>query len=259
MNEKIRKIFDEKIIFDEKTNTIVNWNFELRNNINNEIFKILNNKNININIKEDNNLKEILNDFKKKRGFEKGNIIGSKIELNPSYKELVCHNINKLSFKYFYPKIIEFLIKKNLITLENKYFYPFTYVLNNVEKIHQNDNKLKISINLFLNYLYGYIITNNEKFKINCENKENIIFFVNYVMDELYNKLGLNVIYCDTDEIYYGGDKKIPTYLIKEIFVDYDIPYDIEKIDNCIFFERKKYIIANKGDLKIYGFKSVQV
>lgn len=257
MIDEIRKIFNEKIHLDEKSNIPKNWDSKLRNEINDSILRIIGIKNIDI--EEDNNLKEILNDFKKKRGFKEGHILGGKVELNPSYKELVCHNVNKLEFENFYPHLIKFLTIRNLIKLEDKYYSPFEYILNNKDKIHQNNKKIKLGIKLFINYLYGLIISNQENIRIKCENKENIGYFSNFVLDELYNKLSLNAIYCDTDMIYYGGEEKIPTYLIKEILLDYEIPYKIEKIDNCIFFGRKKYIVANKGDLKIYGFKSIQV
>jgi hypothetical protein len=75
-------------------------------------------------------------------------------------------------------------------------------------------------------------------------------------MSQLDYKLGKNSVYVDTDQIFYLGDKNIPSYIIKEIFGNYNIPYDISTIDNVIFFKKKKYIIANNGELKISGFRS---
>jgi hypothetical protein len=50
----------------------------------------------------------------------------------------------------------------------------------------------------------------------------------------------------------------MPTYIINELFPDNDVPYYTEKIENIIFFNKKKYVLINKGDLKLTGFPIVK-
>jgi hypothetical protein len=251
-----------KIEFDER-NFPINWSYKLRKQINNDIYSIV--KGNKFEYLEDKDLTNTINEYKIKLGFNEGRTqIYAYVELNDNYKEIVCHDVNNLQFNTFYPNSMLFLQKRKLIKLDDEHLLPLEFIVNNKKEILINYDPeemqdINMIMRLFVNYFYGYVMTDKELIRINCENRENFGFFNHYVLDSIYTKLGQNSIYSDTDCIYYGGDKDIPTYIIKNIYKEYDIPFEIDIIDNIIFFARKKYIEANRGEVKIKGFKSIKV
>jgi len=208
---------------------------------------------------ENNSLILKIEDFKTKMGYNFNNIPRTFHQVNESYKDIVLENINLLDFSNFYPNIIIYLNKLGLLEINNKYYLPFEFIVENSQDLKSKMNKEEWTIiKLFKNYLYGYLSTKNESIKIESKGFENIIYLTYMVMYDLYTKLGQNSIYADNDRLYYAGDKNIVNYLIKEIFKDYEIPYTLYKIEKMIIFANKKYIILNKGEINIKGFQQIK-
>jgi hypothetical protein len=248
LNEILNKIYKNLEV--DENGVPTKWSKQIWSDITKEINPI--SKNLNP-IKVDFSEYE---DFKEKTGFyseNRINNIGGYINLKSEYKEYLLSKINNLEFVDLYPQIFKYLYLSKQIEIDENIAKPYIYILDNKDKISKNN---KLITRIYLNYLYGYLLTKQDDIKIDNVGAENITYFTNFIMSQLDYKLGKNSVYVDTDQIFYLGDKNIPSYIIKEIFGNYNIPYDISTIDNVIFFKKKKYIIANNGELKISGFRS---
>lgn len=180
------------------------------------------------------NQKELLN-----TSWKHGNIY-----LNENYKEKVCTNIKMIEFNSMYPMLLMKLIDNDIITLNDKKYYTiFKFFLINRIKFKQNLQSNFLSKS-FINFFYGILsyesaCVSEQNKRIDCINFKNFEIYKHLLYLSIKNQLQNNLIYLDTDQFYYIDDNYT---------FNFDIPYEIENIDEFILFGKKKFIkIINKN------------
>lgn len=171
------------------------------------------------------------------------------VYLNENYKEKVCTNIKMIEFNSMYATLLIKLIDNDIITLKNKKYYTFfKFMVINRVKFKKNLGSYyicKMLINFFFGLLtYEYSHTEHEK--IGCRNFENFEIYKHLLYINIKNQLKNDLIYLDTDQFFY---------IDNNYTFNFDIPYEIENIDEFIIFRKKKYIKIINRQTHYEGFK----
>jgi len=235
MKDKIYNILKEyciahNIIPEKRELKRQNW-FEIANNILKEI---------NIN---DLYIEPIINDIDKikfLRNKKTSKFFNSNVELNTKYQESVCKNIKTLTFYSLYPTLIIKLVDNNIMKIENVNHYTlFKYLF--INRAYFKNTDMYYIIKIFTNYFYG-IYYSDKTF-------ENFNMYRSFLYQSFKNLLKDNLIYYDTDTVYYFDDNYT---------FNYDLPYEIEELKEFIIFRKKKCIeIDNNNNIKYKGFRQV--
>lgn len=184
---------------------------------------------------------------------DKHDYMGSYIKLRDEYKEKMYYDVNRIEFTKIYPHIICKLNERKKIRfspIELGDLYSFiTYNYNEIKTDIRLKPHAKDIFHFLLHYTFGlganlyledYTFTNHE-------------LVIDYTKDTLhyifthYN----NIMYVDTDSIYYIGDgKKICDY------IDWlEIPYTINTT-MVYFYKLMKYIELYNGEVRARGLRS---
>jgi hypothetical protein len=256
MNEKINNILSEyseivkeklKIRMSDPESSMVKIWFEIAD-------KIIDQVNIeDLYIDINPNDIETLKFFREKKLDNRSNseivsdYLAENVYLNDFYAEKVCLNIKKLSFYSLYPTILIKLVDNNIIKMDKNYYTVFKYFVKNRGKFRENMDNY-IVVRMFINYFYG-IIYGDTKYKtikkLNCENFHNFEYYKFFLYNNIKKQLNNDLIYFDIDEFYYKGDHQF----------NFDIPYEIENVDEFVIFKKKKYIEKITNTNKYRGFK----
>ena len=250
-------IQSKQFIYDED-NYPIGWNKKNWEEVNSLFYGILK-KFDPPEIIPDSMLSDTIQDLKIRWGYwEYG--CGAFCEKNEVYKEKVISNINYFTFNSYYGNIIRYLYQINMFKVSDDIIIPYSFIIKESDKINLLSSPEEWSIfKLYKNFFYGYLITSKKSISIESEGSENISFFSNWLMSELYSKIGQNMVYADTDSLYYIGDIKHPKYIMNNIFKNFDMPYQIKTLNSFICFGKKKYIEINDGDIKLRGFPIIKL
>lgn len=173
------------------------------------------------------------------------NNISENVYLNTLYYEKVCLNIKLLTFNSLYPTILIKLIDNNIIKMENNNYYTiFKYLYVNRTKFKTSNNY--IVVKLFINYFYGILAGDERHYnKINCKNFHHFDYYKYLLYNTIKKQLNDDLIYFDTDVIYYKGDHQF----------NFGIPFEIEDVQEFLIFRKKKYIEKIDNVTRFHGFK----
>lgn len=172
------------------------------------------------------------------------NNTGSFIKLNNEYKNLHIKDATLISFNNLYPTLLyEHIINKTNDESITDFKTIFQTVFDTYKK---NKNVLmKQWINFTYGILQSYDITNTPNININAK----------IIISEILQCLNNNIIYVDTDEIYFHNFKNVRSKFIKEIerLKTYykHINFYEEEIDNLIIIDKKK-IITYDNEQSVY-------
>lgn len=158
---------------------------------------------------------------------------GGYVYLNNSIKGEILKNVKCLSFSKLYARIILLFYKEALIDIPEDDALKVEYYLSLT--------KLDDNAKMFINGYYA-------RYDFNSQNK---ISSYCYLMLEDIVKKNNNIIYADTDGVYYTGDKI-------DLF-DIDIPVnEIEEFDYISFIRIKCYVSHSKktNEFKINGIRN---
>lgn len=158
-------------------------------------------------------------------------IRGGYCYLNNDVKGKVIKDVKFLSFNRLYSRIILLFYTEGLINIPKDDAKKIEYYLELT--------KLDDNARIFINGYFG-------RCNFNIRNK---ISSYCYLMIEDIIKRNNNIIYADTDSIFYIGDN-ICLYGI-------DIPFEIAKIDYILFERIKYYLFCDKkmNEFKVKGPK----
>lgn len=169
------------------------------------------------------------------------------VYLNDYYKEKICRNIKSLTFYSFYPALLVKLVDNNIIHINNmNYYMVFKYLYIN-RKWFKNTDVYHI-VRSLINTFYGMLISD----KIKTISSDDFYHFDKYkslMFHDIKNKLNNDLIYIDTDKIYY---------IDNNYEFEYNIPFEIENTKEFLIFRAKKYIEVNENNSTLFhGFKSL--
>lgn len=172
---------------------------------------------------------------------------GTLVEFNADYKELLLKPVSSLSFSSLYPRIIVALAEQ--LQSNDKDVRILKFLIENRGELKQMIGKIPYALlKIWLNYYYG----------VKCKdantlvNHENVKSAARYLLERVVSHLGRNMVYADTDEIYFTGNLSKQTLT----FLDYaGFPYEIQEHKAGIFFSKKKFILI-EGESTIRGFRS---
>lgn len=161
-------------------------------------------------------------------------------------QKIFVDNINKFEFDVFYPQTISLLYKCGLINsiLESySNIESYSYIVDNYKlfkTIFSNNEITNFNFNFFINSLFPRLKTNS------------IIssFCYSIMVKILNNDTKRNIVYIDTDLIYYNN--ALDLNVIMEI-IDGLYEYNIDNIDKNLYLAReKKYILFNPDDPNVH-------
>lgn len=181
--------------------------------------------------------------------------LGSYTDINDKMKLKWMKDISYIEFESLYPNIIIKLWKENKLNFSVYEFgLIYTFLVKNYKKA-KNQNIKNESILLWkimINFLYG--VSNNiyRKNQIVIDNVDLIPNYTRETFQNLFQNHSDNVAYIDTDQIYLD-------YISPEIINNYikplGLPYVIKHNIDCMFIEKKRYIMDEFGTLKVRGIQ----
>lgn len=181
--------------------------------------------------------------------------LGTYIDINDKMKSKWMKDISYIEFESLYPNVIIKLWKENKLNFSVYEFgLIYTFLVKNYKKA-KNQNIKNESILLWkimINFLYG--VSNNiyRKNQIVIDNVDLIPNYTRETFQNLFQNHSDNVAYIDTDQIYLD-------YISPEIINNYikplGLPYIIKHNIDCMFIEKKRYIMDEFGTLKVRGIQ----
>jgi len=181
---------------------------------------------------------------------------GSVILINEKMKLKWMKDISYIEFTSLYPNII---IKLNKLWKENKLKFSvfefgiiYTFLVENRKLISINPNikeESKLLCKVMINYLYG-ASSGQHKFPTRISNVDSIPHYTRETLESLFEIHKDNIAYIDTDQIFLD-------FVSPEILDNYikplGLPYTIKHNIDCMFIEKKKYLMDELGTLKVRG------
>lgn len=170
------------------------------------------------------------------------------VEFNEEYKEQYIKSISALQFPSFYPRIIISFAEQ--LQSNDKDVRILKYLIENRSFFKQNASlEVNLLIKSWINFYYG-VKCKDEKALVN---HVNVTSAARQILERVTSHLGKNMIYADTDEIYFIGE--LNDKLIS--FLDYvGLPYEVEHYAGGIFFRKKRYTLFKNEEPIIRGFKN---
>lgn len=172
--------------------------------------------------------------------------ISGNVYMNDLYADKVCLNIKSLMFTSFYPHILIKLVDNDILKMNEKYYTVFKYIFTK-----RNELENRIVTKMFINYFYGIISgesrPDQKNNKINCGKLFNFEYYKLFLYNKIKAQLKNDLIYLDVDKFYYKGDHQF----------NFDLPYEIENVDEFVIFKKKKFIEKINNNTKYKGFKFV--
>ena len=187
---------------------------------------------------------------------------GGKIWLNPIYKNKFVEDILHFNFRRFFPEVIWNLYHKGDIKFNNNrigdligdflnitdkdieyyvrnkegivisfnYHKPFNIndafiELSNIQK--KIIQEIKMFKRIIINYFYG-LISNPKNEVFYCEDFNIIPKYCHNLLNIIIEKFKDDIVYLDTDEIYFRYSKNLDLENFKKILEMTELPYDFE-------------------------------
>lgn len=183
-------------------------------------------------------------------------ILGSVIKLNDNYKDKLLYNVHKITFNKMYPNIISNLYEQGDIEFSIKeYGELYSFLVKNYTNIKTHNDMVeysKQSLNWLLNTIFGLSVNNEyqgrKSFLLYHSNPNNVTEYSKETFNYIFEMFD-NIVYIDTDTIYYVGDNSNFIGFLNLLYLPYTIDYDC----NVWFFKLKKYIEEHNGVIKTHG------
>lgn len=178
---------------------------------------------------------------------------GALVLINEKMKLRWMKDISYIEFTSLYPNIIIKLWKENKLKFSVFEFgIIYTFLVENRKLSLKNPNikeESKLLWKWMINYLYG-ASSNQHKFFIRVSNIELVSDYTRKTFQKLFEKHTDNVAYLDIDLIFLD-------YVSPEIIDNYinplGLPYTITHNIDCMFIEKKRYMIDEFRTLKVRG------
>ena len=183
-------------------------------------------------------------------------LLGSYIAINERMKLKWLKDISYIEFNSLYPNIIIKLWKENKLKFSIYEFgLIYTFLVENKNLILKNPNikeESKLLLRVIINYLYGASNNLSITNKVVIDNLELVTLYTKETFQQLFENNKDNVAYLDTDQIFLD-------YVSPEIINNYikplGLPYIIKHNIDCMFIEKKRYIMDEFGTLKVRGIQ----
>ena len=180
----------------------------------------------------------------------KNSCIPTSIILNERYINQTNKNVIQFRFERIFTQILYNHIEEYKYNYKN-FKEAFKYVFESYLSLEGNDIEV---IKMWLNFVYG--LTNSLSSLLVCGSdvRLDILTELNEYLTDIYECYKNNIIYIDTDTIYFRFNNKLMNELENS-----EYPFSIDYIDNFIINNKKKFIhfsdeIRNSEDFKMKGF-----
>jgi len=132
----------------------------------------------------------------------------------------ILKNVKVLCFNKLYPTILMILYKKGIINIPEDDAKKMDHYLNNIDLIKDDIDRM------FVNGYYS---------KIDIDGRYKISYYAYLMYEEILEK-NENIIYIDTDSIYYIDNIDL---------FDIDLPFKIEELDYFVIANKKRFVQYN--------------
>lgn len=193
-------------------------------------------------------------------------VYGARVYLNEEFKTREqlrwVKNITKLEFNKLYPSLMVQLYESGEMTFNNtKFGELYSFIIKNYSEIRRYfynllpQNFLNVShlLKFYINYTYG--VLGNGRF-IECNNLGLVTEKCRNMLDSINDRYSNNVIYIDTDTIFFYKINQIPD--VQEYLNQFDLEYELYDGYEGIFHERKRYIIYKDGQVQLHGVREFE-
>ena len=185
---------------------------------------------------------------------DKEMFLGGYIGINEKMKLKWMKDISYIEFESLYPNIIIKLWKENKLKFSIYEFgLIYTFLVQNKKLGFKNPNikeESKLLWKIMINYLYGASNNPYRRNEIVVDNVKTIPSYTRETFQKLFENHSDNVAYIDTDQIFLD-------FVSPEIIINYinplGLPYTIEHNKDCMFIEKKRYMMDEFGTLKVRG------
>ena len=185
-------------------------------------------------------------------------LFGATVLLNENMIEYYMQDITRLQFISMYPNIMIKLWEDGKLNFNiNEFPIIFRFLVQNCNVI-KNNSKLEMQgyrlLKFLINYTFRATMIKNSIIQVDNINK--VIKYYRDNLVNLFNDYPKNVIYIDTDIIYFDFlDNSILNKYIKPL----GIPYEINNDFDGLFSKKKKYLTFKNTKItrgyKIYDSK----
>lgn len=180
--------------------------------------------------------------------------ISSTIILNERHTNQTNKNVIKFSLKKIFTQILDNNIDNNIDNYKYNYKHfneAFKYIFRECSLLNDKDKGI---IKMWLNFVFGLTNSTNSLLICTSDVRLDIVTELNEYLQDIYEYYKNNIIYIDTDTIYFKFNNKLMDELQKSLY-----PFNIDYIDNFIITNKKKFIhfsdeIRNSEDFKMKGF-----
>ena len=173
--------------------------------------------------------------------------------INEKMANSYMRDIVRVEFVSMYPNIMVKLWEDKQMKFNSDEFpILLKFLVRNKEVIRRNPKLERKSLPL-LNFLinYTFMASMNKESLIQVDDANLVIGYYQNRLTDLFNSYPDQVIYIDTDVIYFDFlDNNILNKSIKQFGIPYKIDYDL----NGIFFQKKKYITTQITGNWVTGF-----
>lgn len=145
----------------------------------------------------------------------------------------------------------DLLFSQPLIWNVEEYPILYNFLLKNINQFREKstDNRVKSMVNILINFTFGVAIYGKNTIK--CYNPSLIMSTINRISEILQKVFDDYIIYVDCDIFYFSDfDEALPK--LKKMLDDWGYSYEIEKINNFLYLERKRVVISDTP-FKILG------
>jgi len=174
---------------------------------------------------------------------EKNNFDSGVILLNKKMTNVWMKDITEVQFIHLYPNIIIKLWEQELLKFNIKEFgVLFKFLVENKESIKDKlMGNNKSLLNFIINYTYSAGTNNNSIIKVDGLNL--VIPYYKDVLIDLFDNYPNNLIYIDTDVIYFDFLDKV---ILNKYILPLQLPYKIEYHPGIFIMKKKSYILETK-------------
>jgi hypothetical protein len=173
-----------------------------------------------------------------------GNHMGGYDWLNPFTKGILLEQAYEVTFVCLYPSIILKLRDNSFldhIDIPQEIYEKIQYFIDNRGTLKKNEINTYLELKKYVNSIFS---------KLGNEKSYRIIGLISQYMyqfyDELIQKNESNILYIDTDTIYFANKDYD--------MLDIDLVYDFDIVEMIVFEGRKKYAYVSNDEIKTKGY-----
>ena len=185
--------------------------------------------------------------------------------VNPEYKDVFVDKIGCIDIVNLYPKTIIRCIDEQIVESDFRFGILYKFIVENRSKF-KYDYKLYETVKILINVTYGCVGNHRSIIKFKAKDGYGNINFVVKESSEIMKRFidNYNVIYIDTDSVYFDLNKIISSQTFiedaKYYFAKYSLQFDFITYKG-VFSDRKRYMLIDKNGnvknkMKIWGCKN---